>query len=322
MGAEASMRGEAGQSEPSLKEPTAPSSPSSSAELAFELRGASHTYLRGTANETASLRGVDLAVVPGTMVAFVGKTGSGKSTALQLLDGLVAPTGGCVLAFGLDLTAPRVDLRSVRMRAPLAIQRPESALFELYAGDDVAFGPRNLGLSGQSLVDRVRDSMEAAGLGFAVFRDRRTRTLSGGEKRRLALAGVLAMGGDALLLDEPTSALDPSAKRSVLQLEKAAASRGATLVIATHSMDEAARADRVAVFSEGRLVAYGSPREIFYDRYDAGWGLARPFACAVAAELATLGISLPARPLTTPELAAALLGGAARTVAPSMAAAS
>ena len=235
---------------------------------AFELRGVSHSYFAGTSSETPALRDIDLEIASGSLVAFVGKTGSGKSTALQLLDGLVAAASGSVRAFGFDLGEKKTDIRGIRMRAPLAVQRPESALFELYCADDVAFGPRNLGLSGKALVERVKRSMEETLLGYEEFRDRRTRSLSGGEKRRLALAGVLAMGGEALLLDEPTSGLDPVGKSSVLDLALAKARGGTTVVMATHSMEEAALADVVVVFREGRIAALGDPETIFYDRYD------------------------------------------------------
>jgi len=281
--------------------PLAPSdSPRTSANRtnAFELRGVSHSYLGGTAEATPSLRDIDLDIARATLVAFVGRTGSGKSTALQLLDGLVAPLSGSVSAFGLDLGDKRTDIRALRMRAPLAVQRPESALFELYSADDVAFGPRNLGFSGRALVERVRLSMEETGLGYGEFRDRLTRSLSGGEKRRLALAGVLAMGGEALLLDEPTSALDPSTKRSIQALILGKAKGGTTVAMATHSMEEAASADIVVVFSEGRIVASGDPGSIFYERYDPAWGIARPFAVEVAIELENAGIPLRRRPLT------------------------
>jgi len=276
------------------------------APMAFELRGVSHAYLGGTANEKAALREVDLDIPRGALVAFIGRTGSGKSTALQLLDGLVAPRSGTVRSLGVDLGGKSVDLRGIRMRAPLSVQRPESALFELYAADDVAFGPRNLGLSGKALVERVRAAMEEAGLGYGEFRDRRTRTLSGGEKRRLALAGVLAMGGEALLLDEPTSALDPATKASIAALIGARARGGTTVAMATHSMDEAAAADLVAVFVEGEIAALGDPETIFYDRYDPAWGLRRPFAVEVAIELEKAGLSLGFRPLSLDELVGAL----------------
>ena len=272
----------------------------------FELRAAGHSYLRGTVNETESLRSVDLRVGRAEVVAFVGRTGSGKSTALQLMDGLVAPSSGTVRAFGSDLGGKGADLRAVRTRAPLAVQRPESALFERYSGDDVAFGPRNIGLSGKVLVERVRSSMEETGLGYGEFRDRRTRSLSGGEKRRLALAGVLAMGGDALLLDEPTSSLDPATKRSVLDIITGQSLRGSTVVMATHSMEEAAQADHVAVFAGGGIVAFGDPVTVFYDLYDPSWGLGRPFACEVAIELEARGLDLGLRPLALDSLVAAL----------------
>jgi len=269
---------------------------------AFELHGAGHAYLRGTANEVVSLHDVDLVLPAGKTIAFVGRTGSGKTSALQLLDGLVAASEGSVRAFGLELGDAATDIRALRMRAPLAVQRPESALFELYSADDVAFGPRNLGLSGKELVERVRSSMEETGLGYEEFRDRRTRSLSGGEQRRLALAGVLAMGGDALLLDEPTSALDPAAKRAVLETVLGKARGGVTVVMATHSMDEAARADLVAVFVEGRIAALGDAESIFYDRYDPAWGIGRPFACEVAVELERAGVALRSRPLNLVDL--------------------
>ena len=148
--------------------------------------------------------------------------------------------------------------------------------------------------------------MEETGLGYAEFRDRRTRSLSGGEKRRLALAGVLAMGGDALLLDEPTSGLDPATKRSILALVVGRSMQGTTVVMATHSMEEAAKADQVAVFADGGIVAIGDPRTIFYDRFDPSWGLRRPFACEVAIEFEARGISLRQRPLGLDGLVAAL----------------
>jgi energy-coupling factor transport system ATP-binding protein len=285
-------------------------SASAVAPAAFSLSGLGHSYLRGTSGETPSLSGVNLDIPEGLAVAFVGRTGSGKSTALQILDGLVSPSEGRVLAFGLDLSDAAVDLRAVRMRSPLAVQRPESALFERYAADDVAFGPRNLGLKGKALVERVRRSMEEAGLGYEAFRDRPTLSLSGGEKRRLALAGVLAMDGDALLLDEPSSALDPPAKRAILGLALGRAASGTTVVMATHSMEEAAAADLAAVFDGGRLVALGDPETLFYDRYDEAWGIGRPFAVALALALEAEGLPLRPRPLVQGELAPSIRAAA------------
>jgi energy-coupling factor transporter ATP-binding protein EcfA2 len=273
---------------------------------AFELEGVAHAYLRGTMNETVALRELTLSVPRGAFVALVGRTGSGKSTVLQLLDALVAPFAGRVASLGVDLGARGADLRSIRTRAPLAVQRPEAALFESYAADDVAFGPRNLGLAGRALVERVRSAMEEAGLPYGAFRDRRTRSLSGGEKRELALAGILAMEGEALLLDEPTAALDPAARATVRSIIARERARGRTIVMATHSMEEAALADLVAVFREGRLAALGAPDRLFYDEYDPAWGLGRPFAAELSVELGKAGVELGSRPLDAEGLAAAL----------------
>jgi len=271
-------------------------------DAAFDLAHVSYSYLRGTVNQSPALGGVTMSVPRGSVLALVGRTGSGKSTLLQLLDALAFPSEGRVLSFGEDTAAPGTDLRRLRTRAPIAIQRPESALFEPYAGDDVAFGPRNLGLSGRALVERVKRAMERAGLGFDRFRDRRTRSLSGGEKRMLALAGVLALEPEALLLDEPTAALDPAAKERVLELVFGLAREGATVVMATHSMEEAARCDLVAVIAAGSLAAFGPPRSVFYEDYRSSWGIGRPFACEFVQTLRARGADFPQEPLTLDEL--------------------
>jgi energy-coupling factor transport system ATP-binding protein len=276
------------------------------ADTAFELADAGYAYLKGTTNERRALSGISVAVPKGSLVALVGRTGSGKSSILQMLDGLAFPTEGRAAAFGEDTAARATDVRRLRMRAPLAVQRPESALFEVYAGDDVAFGPRNLGLAGKVLVERVRRSMNLLGLPFDQFRDRGTRELSGGEKRRLALAGVLALEPDALLLDEPTSALDPETRTAVLDLIRALSSSGKTIVFATHSMEEAALADFVGVVAEGRLVSFDRPGRVFYELYDPGWAIGRPFACQVALALGDRGLPVSGRPLSSGELATSL----------------
>ena len=240
--------------------------------MAFALESASYSYLRGTVNERLALDAVSLGVPSGAFVALVGRTGSGKSTLLQLLDALAFPDSGRVVSLGTDTSSSSADLKRIRTRAPLAVQRPESALFEYYAGDDVAFGPRNLGLSGKALAERARGAMEASGLSYAEFRDRRTRSLSGGEARKLALAGIIALDPDALLLDEPTSALDPAAKHSILRLVLDQRAAGRTIVAATHSMDEAAAADLVVLVEGGRIALAAPPRDFFYGAYDTAWG--------------------------------------------------
>ncbi len=244
---------------------------------AFALDAVSMSYSNGTDDRRRAVDSVSIDVPKGAVVALVGETGSGKSSLLQLLDGLALPDSGVALSFGVDTADRGTDLRAVRMRAPLAVQRPESAIFEQYAGDEVAFGPRNQGLSGTALVDRARAAMDAVGLPFDEYRDRPSRTLSGGRKRRLAIASILSLDPDALLLDEPTSALDPASRDDMLRLIRDYASRGRTVVMSTHSMDEAASANLVAVMLDGRVAAYGPPDAVFGSGWDASWGVERPF---------------------------------------------
>lgn len=276
------------------------------AQVAFSLENASLLRLKGTALERLALDSVSLDIRSGRHTALVGRTGSGKSSLLELLDALAFPSSGRVKALGQDSLDPATDIRALRMKAPLAIQRPEAALFEPYAGDDVAFGPRNKGLSGSALVATVKAAMGALGLDYEAWRDRGTRCLSGGEKRRLALAGVLAMEGEALLLDEPTSALDPQNRALVRGLLSGPGHRASTLVLSTHSMDEAAMCDTMIVLDRGRVLASGPPSRLFHEDFDPAWGLVRPFACEVAAALGDLGLSLASRPLDIPGLASAL----------------
>ena len=253
-----------------------------SGEAAFRLLEASVRYLKGTANERLAVADASLDIPAGSVVALVGATGSGKSSLLQLLDALVFPDEGSVLSFGTDTADPKTDLRALRMRSPLAVQRPESAIFEYYAGDEVSFGPRNQGLAGPALVDRVRGAMDKVGLEFDRYRDRPTRALSGGQKRRLALASVLAMEPDALLLDEPGSSLDPVSRQSLMELVYSYAEGGRTVIFATHSMEEASRADLVAVMEEGRIRAAGKPGRVFGPGWNPSWGITRPFEVKVA----------------------------------------
>jgi energy-coupling factor transport system ATP-binding protein len=252
----------------------------------FELKAASLEYLAGTPNARLAVENASFTVPRGCLVALVGATGSGKSSVLQLLDALSLPSSGTVRAFGLDASDPSVDPREVRIRAPLAVQRPESAIFEQFCGDEVAFGPRNLGLRGVELVAKVSKAMDLLGLEYREFRDRQTRSLSGGQKRRLALASVLAMDSEALLFDEPGSALDPLSRLELMSIILDLVASGRTVVFATHSMEEAFQADHVVVMGNGRVLAKGRPETLFGDDWDESWGLRRPFAAGLAAALA------------------------------------
>ncbi len=231
----------------------------------IEVRDLAHTYLRGTPLEAVALRGVTLAVGDGEFVGLVGPTGSGKSTLVQHLNALLRPTAGQVLLDGADVNARGVDLRRVRQTVGLVFQYPEHQLFEETVAEDVAFGPRNLGLPADEIAERVRVSLEEAGLDVQRFGARSPFGLSGGEMRRAAIAGVLAMRPRVLVLDEPTAGLDPLGKTEILGLVRRLHERGGlTVILITHNMDEVARAaQRVVVMHEGRVYRDGPVREVF-----------------------------------------------------------
>ena len=272
----------------------------------IQVKGLHHIYLRSTPMEAVSLRGVDLIIERGEIVGLIGPTGSGKSTLLQHLNGLLRPQRGEVWVEGQSLADPHTDLRLVRQRVGLLFQNPEDQLFERYAGDDVAFGPRNLGLGRDEVRERVRRAMEAVGLDFAVFKDRLTVTLSQGEQRRLALAGVLALEPDVLALDEPTAGLDPQGRQELLDyLARWRAERGDTIMLASHTMEDLVRlADRVYVLVGGRIVLEGTPRQVFSQGGElACLGLGVPVATAVMWELRARGVPVRADCLTVEEAA-------------------
>jgi len=244
---------------------------------AVQCESLSHTYLAGTAFAATGLESITFSLPAGTRLALIGPSGSGKSTLLRHLNGILLPTGGQVAVFGQNTLAATVDLRTLRQRAVLAVQNPESAQFETYVADEVSYGPRNAGITGKELVQRVRQAMEMVGLSYNEYRDRLTKELSGGEKRRLALAGILALDGALVLLDEPSAALDGEGQERVIELINLLASQGRTVISSTHSMEEACAHDLVGVLQQGRLIALGTPEEIFTYRWDPSWNLRQPW---------------------------------------------
>lgn len=228
------------------------------------IRDLVHFYMRGTPLEVKALEDIDIEVRRGEIVGIIGHTGSGKSTAVQHFNGLLRPHGGSVTVMGQDLSSAAVDVRSIRRQVGLVFQFAEAQLFEQYVGDDVAFGPRNLGLNRDEVRARVREAMEAVGLGFEEFKDRFTFGLSGGQMRRVALAGVLALRPQVLVLDEPTAGLDPQGRKQLLRHILDLHRHGITLVIISHNMEElAAICNRLYVIAHGRTVMAGSPAVIF-----------------------------------------------------------
>ncbi|MGD8968671.1 MAG: energy-coupling factor transporter ATPase [Anaerolineae bacterium] len=263
-----------------------------------------HTYLAGTPLTTLGLDRVSLEVYAGEVAALLGPTGSGKSTLLQLAAGLLRPEAGEVLLAGRDVNGADVDHRVLREQVGMLFQRPEEQLFETYVGDDVAFGPRQLGLDHGTVRERVRWAMETVGLPFGAYKDRFTQGLSGGERRKAALAGVLALRPRMLLLDEPTAGLDPQTRRTLLAtLQRLTDEEGMTMLIATHNMDDvAALAGRVYVLEDGRIALQGTTREVFAraDRLGA-LGLDLPAAVSIMATLRERGLDVPSDILTLEE---------------------
>jgi energy-coupling factor transport system ATP-binding protein len=265
--------------------------------------------MAGTPLAKTSLEGVTLCVERGETLAIIGSTGSGKSTLLQHINGLYTPQSGTVIVAGEDLSSKQTDLTRIRRKVGLVLQNPAQQVFERFSGDDVAFGPRMAGYRGRELVARVKRAMETVGLSFDEFKDRPTFALSGGERRKVGLAGVLALEPSILLLDEPTAGLDPESHEELLgQLEKLR-DNGATIVIATHSMDDVVRlADRVIALKSGRIVLEGSTREIFARGSELEeMGLGLPVAGKVCQLLAREGWQIQTDALSIEEAETAIL---------------
>jgi energy-coupling factor transport system ATP-binding protein len=229
--------------------------------MRLELRGVHHVYAAGTPFEIEALRGVSLNVEPGEVLGIVGGTGSGKSTLVQHMNLLLVPTSGSVLVDGED--ARSLKKSELRRRVGLVFQFPEWALFAPTVEEDVAFAPRRLGLDEEEVRERVRGSLRALGAGDLAGRS--PFALSGGEKRRVAIAGVLAMGPEILILDEPMAGLDPATREELLALILGLRAAGVSVVLVSHDLDEVAEvADRVCALHEGRVHAVGTPAEVFY----------------------------------------------------------
>ncbi|BBL79553.1 cobalt ABC transporter ATP-binding protein [Rubrobacter xylanophilus] len=234
--------------------------------MRLELWDVRHVYAPGTPREVEALRGVSLVVEPGEVLGIVGGTGSGKSTLAQHMNLLLEPTSGRVLVDGRD--AREMRRPELRRRVGLVFQFPEAALFASTVEEDVAFAPRRMGLPEEEVRRRVRRALEL--FGAAHLAGRSPHALSGGEKRRVAIAGVLAMEPEVLVLDEPTAGLDPATRAELLEAVLGVRRKGSSVVFISHDLDEVAEvADRVCLLESGRVVACGLPEEVFYAHPEA-----------------------------------------------------
>ena len=281
--------------------------------MSIALEGVSYVYMAGSPYETRALDNVSLTIGDGEFAALIGHTGSGKSTLVQHLNGLLAPTEGRVLVDGQDLHGRDTDRRAVRFRVGLVFQYAENQLFEETVEKDVAFGPRNLGLPEEEVSRRVREAMRRVALPYEELAQRSVFELSGGQMRRAAIAGVLAMEPSVLVLDEPCAGLDPRGREEILSLIRALHEEsGTTIVMVSHSMDDVANlAERVIVMEAGRVAMDGTPREVFSqgDRLRR-MGLDVPEAVELAEALRARGVPVPADAYRPEEVAQAILRAA------------
>ena len=264
-----------------------------------------HNYLRDTPLEVTALRGVNMEIYKGESVGIIGRTGAGKSTVAQHFNGLIRPREpGKVIVDGQDLSDSRVDIRCIRQKVGLVFQYPEQQLFERLVGDDIAFGPKKLGMKPAERRERVRWAMEMVGLGFEEFKDRFTFSLSGGEMRKAALAGVMALQPEVLILDESTSGVDPRSRRELLgRLLTLHKEHGLTLVFVSPNMEDMAElVDRIYVMDDGRVVMDGPTREVFSQPEKLRQhGLGVPQVTEVAHTLIARGIAVKQIPVTVEE---------------------
>ena len=278
--------------------------------MPIQVEHLTHTYMTDSPFAATALEDVSLTIEDGELIGLLGHTGSGKTTLVQHLNGLLKPTSGRVVVDGLDITEKGVSLLEVRRRVGLVFQYPEYQLFEETVAKDVAFGPKNLGLSEQEVDQRVRYALQEVGLAYDEIAQRSPFELSGGQMRRVAIAGVLAMRPGTLILDEPTAGLDPAGRRSILgMIRELHAAGGLTVVMVSHNMDDiSSLATRLVVMSRGRMVLTGTPREVFQHReLLSSIGLGIPQAAELTQRLIAEGYPLPADLYTPAEVAEALL---------------
>ncbi|MGL5717566.1 MAG: energy-coupling factor transporter ATPase [Paraclostridium sp.] len=224
-----------------------------------------HIYNEGMPFASKALDCISLEIKDRDFVGLIGHTGSGKSTLIQHLNGILKPSSGKILINGFDITSPDLNLTEVRKRVGVVFQYPEYQLFEETVAKDIAFGPSNLGLEEEEINNRVKTSMNAVGLKYDEFKDKSPFELSGGQKRRVAIAGVIAMNPEVLILDEPTAGLDPSGRDEIFKLIKQLhKEKHMTIILSSHSMDDMAKlAKTIIVMNSGKVEFMGSPREIF-----------------------------------------------------------
>ena len=275
----------------------------------LETKNLTYTYGAGTPFEKTAVENVNLSVEKGAFVGVIGHTGSGKSTLIQMLNGLIRPTSGQVLLNGEDIWAKPKEIRRVRFQVGMVFQYPEYQLFEETCWKDIAYGPRNMGLDEEEITRRVKRAAEFVGLDEALLQ-KSPFELSGGQKRRVAIAGVMAMEPKILVLDEPAAGLDPEGRDTILsQIRNYHEQTGITVILVSHSMEDIARyANRVLVMSKAKVAMYDTVEKVFARAPELlELGLSVPQVTKIFLKLREMGVDVPADVYTIPYAVKTLL---------------
>ncbi len=263
--------------------------------MSIEISHLTHLYNPGTAMERKALDDVNITINDGEFVAFIGHTGSGKSTLIQHLNALIKPTSGKILLDGEDINADKTKLKAIRQKVGLVFQYPEHQLFEMTVFKDVCYGPKNMGLSEEEVNAAAEKALNLVGLDQS-FYDKSPFELSGGQKRRVAIAGILAMNPRVLVLDEPTAGVDPRGRDEILgAIDHMHKETGITVILVSHSMEDVAKyADRIVVMNNGHVALTGTPKEVFSHVSELEeMGLAAPQTSYVMKGLKDNGLNVP-----------------------------
>mgnify|MGYP004519512775 FL=1 len=274
--------------------------------MSIEVKGLTHIYNEGLPHESVALEGVTFSAQDGQLVGIIGHTGSGKSTLVQHLNGLLKPKSGSIVVGGTDITSDGVVMRDIRKKIGLVFQYPEYQLFEETVAKDVAFGPANLGLSEAEIDECVKEAIEMVGLDYEKVKNVSPFELSGGQKRRAAIAGVIAMKPEVLILDEPTAGLNPKAHADILNMVETIHRKAKNIIfLVSHNMNDIARmSDKVLVMNHGRLVMDGTPAEVFSREEELkSMGLALPDSMEIMMRLKKAGMDINTDCLTMDEAA-------------------
>ncbi|MBU5301249.1 energy-coupling factor transporter ATPase [Clostridium sporogenes] len=264
--------------------------------MSIKIENLTHVYMEGTPFEKKAIDNINITIEDGEFVALIGHTGSGKSTLIQHINGLLKPKSGNIIIDNVNIADKGVKLSSIRKKVGLVFQYPEYQLFEETVEKDIAFGPINLGLNQEEILNRVKRAMNIVGLDYEVYKDKSPFELSGGQKRRVAIAGVVAMEPKILILDEPTAGLDPKARDDIYsKIQALRKEYNMTIILVSHSMEDVAKfADKILVMHKGKCVLQGKPCEVFKE-IDAleSIGLAAPEVTYLVQKLRKKGFNLP-----------------------------